>query len=97
MQIEFRNISRRVCLELLVFIMQIDRDIKLGILLLEQSCTDTTAVFLLENKALRIIVIERKHLQIVTSRTEVFISLRACMVNICDRRGRTRLTCLSCA
>ena len=51
MQIEFRNISRRVCLELLVFIMQIDRDIKLGILLLEQSCTDTTAVFLLENKA----------------------------------------------
>src|SRR5277367_1294179 len=95
-ELECFHVNAWICLELLTFVVQIGRDIKLTLLLLEQSRPDTAAVFLLEYKALGIIVIERKHLQIIATRAKVFVSFAAQVEDIGNRRFCARLRRLSC-
>ena len=75
--------------------MEIGCDIQLTLRLLEQSRADTAAVFLLQYKALGIIVILGKHLQIVASRAKVFVSFPAHVEDIGDGRFSARLRRLS--
>ena len=85
LEIELRHVGRRV--ELLSFVVQIRRDVEHTGGLLHQGRAYACAVDLLQNKALREVVVERGDLQIVASRTEVFVALRTYVIDIRNRFG----------